>query len=308
MSDYQPPDDSTEDDQPQARIPADDDLPEAVPPPITDADEPVPDADEPAPDADDFAPDITIPDDLTFDVPALDDLDVDVEGALASVATLTDVIAEREAEEREAARRLEAENREREEAAARRQSYYLPRPPLLRLQRGQMASVIPALLLMLSGAGLTVALAQPDALDGVTFTAPILALIVAGVLGALLVVQWLSSGRWAGGALFIGLTLWAGAGVVVFLAQPDGDGWRGWPLLLTAVGAAALFGAFLAQPLSRLQPFIGLALIVAGGVGYALTAGLIDYDFTPLAPALSAGAGIVVLLLLIVPIVVRRRG
>ncbi len=325
-------DEPIEDDGMMPFIPADDDLPEAVPLAMTDDDEPVDEAlmadtpnidadsnDVPAPLADDVhvflggdddvqgdLPDLSIPDDFTFDAPALDDLDI--EGALSSVASLSDVIAEREAQEQAEQARFETERRRTEEESAKRAAYYLPRPPMMRLGRGQLASVIPAFLLMALGAGLTVIIAAPDVVQDVALSAELLALVALGTLGALMIVLWVSSARWAGGALFAGVAIWASIGVLVWLAQPGSIGADGWPLLLAAVGVGALLSALFSQPLSKHQPFVGVALIVAGGVGAAHNAGLIDYDLTPFLPFLAAGLGVFVAVLLIAPIIIRKRG
>jgi hypothetical protein len=232
------------------------------------------------------------PDDIT---------DLDIDAALESVASLSDAIAEQEAEEQAEAARVETEEREAEQAIARREAYYLPRPPMLRTERGKLSSVVPAFLLMAFGAGLTFLLGAPDA----SLDPSLLILIALGGLGTLMIAQWMASGRWAGGALFGGLTILTGVGMLVFLA--NGPGATGWPLLLVALGISILLSGILSQALSRYQPLLGLAFIVAGGVGYVITAGLIDIVFEDYLPVFYGVLGVFLALILVSPLILRRQ-
>ncbi|MFW5709027.1 MAG: hypothetical protein ACOCX5_02280 [Chloroflexota bacterium] len=232
------------------------------------------------------------------------EMDPDIEAALASVSALSDVIAEREAEEAAERARQEAEQRRREEEIAQRQSYYLPRPPMLNLQRGQLSSVIPALLLMLLGGLLTVALASPD--EGIGAGHVLLVAVVG--LGVILVAQWLSSDRWAVGALFAGVTLLTGIGITVFLVQTDGPGANGWPLYIGAVGAGALISALFSQPSNRYQGFAGFALIIVSGLGYAVMNSTLIDTLEPLTPVLVGAALGLTVLLIVLPLLAHRQG
>ncbi len=228
------------------------------------------------------------------------DESLDIEAALESVASLSDVIAEQEAQEAAEQAQIEEQERQQREAEAKRAAYYLPRPPLTSLERGQLSSVIPAILLMIVGAGLTLALTAEDfSLEPGT-----LVLVAMGGISALMLAQWVSSARWAGGALFGGLSLLFTIVITVFLQS---DGADGWPLFISGIGASALLSAFLAQPLNRKQPFLGVMLVIAGGLGYALNQGLIDFDFTDIAPILGVGVAAFIVILLIMPVFIRSQ-
>lgn len=74
--------------------------------------------------------------------------DLDVDAALQAVSSLSDMIAEKEAVE-QAVATAEAERSAREEEF---RSNPFPRPPMSSLQRGQIASIVPALALIAIGA------------------------------------------------------------------------------------------------------------------------------------------------------------
>lgn len=257
-------------------------------------------------------PEDTLDDDGVPEVVAeVEDVNLDIDAALASVASLDDAIAEREAEEAAELRRIEDERRQREEAqrlreeeAARRAAHYYPRPPMVRLQRGQMTSVIPALVLILVGAGLTVVLASSETSINLTT----IALVASGVLGVMMIAQWMVSARWAGGALFGGSLLLFSAVTIILLANTDDPGADGWPILISAVGLSVLISALLSQPFSRYQWFAGICLIVAGGIGFVVSAGLLGDDLDSLLPVVSIVLVIAFVLLAAAPILNRSRG
>lgn len=228
-------------------------------------------------------------------------IDLDIEAALASVSSLSDVIAEQEAQEAAERTRHEEAQRRRDEQEAQRAAYYLPRPSMHTLQRGQMGSVIPALMLILLGAGLTFALSSEDT----TLSGGMIALITMGAFGVLLIAQWLSSGRWSRGALFGGLSLILVAGGLYFLANNE-PGVDGYPLLLSAIGVAAVLSGILAPVLSKHQFFVGIAFIVAGLVSYGVNVS--DADLQSLNPGLLIGVVVAIAVLYIAPLAMRRRG
>jgi hypothetical protein len=204
------------------------------------------------------------PDQLVFD-PSLD-----IDAALAAVGALPDLMAERDAAYDIERQRQQDVERTAEERERWRQGYRFARPPQMRLQRGQPASVIPALILIAVGAYLTFALTLSQ-----TPPAPgLVALLVCGAIGITLLSYWLNARRWARGALFGGLIL-IFFGLVFYgvttpsiaSALPAGlvsdSGWR---LFLGAVFAALLLSGLLARPVS-----IGLAVLGMGGLlGIAL--------------------------------------
>lgn len=239
-----------------------------------------------------------------IDLPVTDGMDI--EAALAAVSTLSDMLAEQEAAEQARIAQIEAEAQAAAERQARMEhpERFFPVPPLATLQRGQMASVVPALLLIGVGAWLTFTLTTtqtpPDA--GVT------ASIALGGLGLTLLARWLASGRWARGALFGGLALLLGAGILIVLLQPASPGLeRGWPLLLCGVGVAAALSGLLAFPHDRRLLLPGLALLVAGIAGAGVLMGALGGEIVSLAASLWPVAAVIVALILLLPIVFRQR-
>ena len=232
------------------------------------------------------------PEDTDGDFNFAENLDIDA--ALASVASLSDVIAEQEAEEAAEIARVEAQEEAQAEAERRRADYYFPRPPAMTLQRGQLASVIPALLLIALGAWLTFTLSTAD-------TAPSTAtigLISAMALGVMLVGYWLSSERWLRGALFGGLSLIFLSGALLVITP------EGWPLLLAAVGGAMLLSTVLSPGPSRgVTLFSGVLLVIAGVAGFAVTTEAIPTDpIATIAPVIL----VLALAVLFLPALLRR--
>jgi hypothetical protein len=237
----------------------------------------------------------------------LTDSDFDIDSALASVASLSDALAEQEALEEAELQRLEAEAEAieaeqiaREQAEQAQSAYVFTHPPMLILQRGYLASVVPALLLIFGGAWLTFALTSAT----VTWTA--LATSVAAASGLSLLGYWLTTGRWAQGALFGGLALLLNSGLLVYLAQSDVPGADGWPLLLTGVGLALAASAVLAPPLSRHQFMTGAVLIVAGLAGLALTTEALGQEMTDVIRDASPAILVALLVVFLLPLVARR--
>lgn len=228
---------------------------------------------------------------------------LDIDAALASVATLDQALAEQQASENAARLRAEAEAKAAEEAARRRAAHYFPQPPPSQLARGQLTSVLPAFSLIAVGAWLTLTLAS-----GQSPTAPLIGGVCAAVAGLALLLQWLTSGRWARGAGLAGFLLLAETGVLAFLAMPTGPNAAGWPLTIVAFGAALLLIALLGQPLDGRIGLLGAAVTAAGLVVFAQTMELTSLSLTRPAQVLlpiSIGLGGVLLLL---PLMARRRG
>ncbi|GAB4525024.1 MAG: hypothetical protein OHK0046_40340 [Anaerolineae bacterium] len=222
----------------------------------------------------------------------------DIDAALASVASLSDVIAEREAEEAAEQARLDAETRAKAEAARRRSEYYFPSPPAFTLHRGQLASVVPALLLMAFGAWLSFALAT----DATLPSTPTVVLLVMGLVGVALLAHWVSSARWLRGSLFGGLALLFSA--VPLYALSLGVGAAGWPLLLAALGAAMLLSTVLSSEAERgLSLFTSLLMLLMGAIGYAVTTAAFTLE---LAEPIAWGLVAVIAAILIIPALLRR--
>ena len=179
----------------------------------------------------------------------------------------------------------------------------LPVPPLLRVRRGQPGSLIPALTLIGVGAWLTVAQVTNTAIDPSLVSA-----VLAGGLLLTFVAVWLGSGRWPRGLLLAVLVALIGAGGgALILGAGLGNALSAYPLLLSALGVAILLTAFLARPLDR--PLLGPALvfITAGIVGYLVLNGAIPAGLLSGAAAYWFVPAIILLILIALPLFVRRR-
>lgn len=238
---------------------------------------------------------------LSFD-PALD-----IDAALAAVGALPDLMADRDAAanaayESEYQRQQDA-TRSAEQNERWREGYRFAQPPQMRLQRGQPASVIPALILIAVGAYLTFALTLSQ-----TPPAPgIVAVLVCGAIGITLLSYWLNSRRWARGALFGGLVLILTGLVFYVVSTPavadalpaeilSGGGWR---LFVSAVFAALTFTGLLARPVSAGLIALGLAGLVGTMIQLLLENGVLGSLNTTLAAVINQGGVIIVPLIVI---------
>jgi hypothetical protein len=218
----------------------------------------------------------------------------DIDAALAAVASLSEMMPEREAE---------AQARADATQGAPTFVPEMPMPPLGTLKRGQPGSIVPALLLIGIGGWLTLTTtsgASPDPL------------VIAGVIGGgimlTLLAQWIGTGRWSRGTLFFGLLVLLAAGVIAFSLQPNGiDMVRGYPLLMVALGVALVLAGFLARPANPRLIVPGALAVLAGVVGLAVTLGLLPNSvLTFAAPLTPVVIGVVVVIGLL-PLVFRRR-
>lgn len=227
---------------------------------------------------------------------------VDIEAALASVASLGDAAAEREVAEIAEQTAIETAEQEREEK--RRPPRRVTAPPVLAMRRGHVASVVPALVLMLLGGWLTFAVTAPDAVPA----SPLHVILAAG--GAVLVVLlafWVASGRWARGVLFFALLALLTAGALYYettltVAYPVTG-----PLLLTAAGLAFALTGLLARPTDSRLLLPGILLLAAAGVNVAVAIGYLpDWLLTGAAAAWPLLV-VVVIVLWLLPALFRRR-
>jgi hypothetical protein len=232
-------------------------------------------------------------------------LNLDIDAALAAVGSLSDELAERRAnEEAEAARKAAIQQAELEYARWV-ENYHFDRPPMSRLKRGHPASVIPALLLMATGAYLTFALT----LSETPLPPELVLLMVCGVVGITLLANWIGTGRWARGSLFAGLSLIAFGGIVYYLSLPESfiEPAQGWPLLVIGIGAAALLTAVLARPRLGVLIPIALALMLAGGVVLAANMNLLPLALGEITSVIWPFVLGVIIILLILPGLFRRQ-
>jgi hypothetical protein len=261
-------------------------------------------AETPAVEAEDSADDIEVDAPLTAsEIPVTDGMDI--EAALAAVSTLSDMLAEQEAAEQARLAQIEAEAQAAAERQARMEhpEQFFPVPPMTTLHRGQMASVIPALLLIGIGAWLTFSFTTKAPPDASLITA-----ITLGGIGLVLLVRWLGSGRWARGSLFGGLSFLFSAGLLFFLLSSPSPGLlQGWPLLLVGIGIAAALTGFLAIPRNRRLLLSGLGLIVAGIAGSVITMNLLSDDFVNTAASLWPVALIAIAIIWLLPVIFRQR-
>ncbi|MEP7291885.1 MAG: hypothetical protein ABI835_08870 [Chloroflexota bacterium] len=234
----------------------------------------------------------------TSNVPPLPPVDDwmmgDIDVALAAVASLSEIMPEREAE---------AEARADAKKSAPTFVPAMQLPPLATLKRGRLGSLVPALLLIGLGAWLTLtttAGTPPDPL--------LTAALVGGVIVVSLLAHWLGTGRWSRGLLFFALLALLVVGVIVFTMQPNAvEPKRAYPLLLVALGAAVGLAGLLARPFNPRLTLPGGLLVLAGAVGFTITLGLLPANLLTLAPPLAPAMLVVVLVLLLLPLVFRRR-
>lgn len=242
---------------------------------------------------------------ISLDVPVTDGMDI--EAALAAVSSLSDMLAEQEAAEQARIAQIEAEAQAAAERQARMEhpEQFFPVPPMSTLQRGQMASVIPALFLIVVGAWLTFTLTTTRTAPDVSLT---IGIVLAG-MGLAMLVRWFNSGRWARGALFGGLLFLSSAAVLFYLLQPISPGLgQGWPLLLCCFGIATALTGLLAFPQDRRQIFPGIVLLIAGIAGTVVSTGTLGSEFINLAASLWPVAAVIVALILLLPLIFRQRG
>jgi hypothetical protein len=244
-------------------------------------------------------------------IPPLSEIDAALT-ALDATA-LSDLVAQQEAVE-------EAERRS-QPLPVYRPNY--PMPPLSRLRRGSLGSIVPALLLMIVGAWLTLTttgglpgILPPELASAlVAPSAALVAILALGVIAVSLLAHAVGSGRWTRGALFVALLLAALAVVLALALQPGGiDLARGYPLLLIAFGVALALAGQLSRPLERRAVLPGALLAAAGVVGLALNTdmlaglvpGLVVRDVlavaAPFAPVVLAA----LLLIWLAPSLMRR--
>lgn len=177
-----------------------------------------------------------------------------------------------------------------------------PHPPLSVLHRGQLASVIPAVLLIGIGGYLTFVFTTSD----IEIQPILVASFGLIVLGIVLLSQWLSSARWTIGSFFLGLSFLLIGATSTYLTLPTNLTWiDGYPLLVTAIGIAFVV-TDIVVPSGRRVWLIGLILAIIGLGGIVSTTMLADIVLPSSDILLAVAVGIVVILL-VLPLIFRRQ-
>lgn len=255
--------------------------------------------------------------------------DLDIEGALAAVASLQDLSSEVEPEvdvseedvldeEDESLEIQEFERIESDESDLAQseddsdqviesvinyENSVFPRPSMSVLHRGQLASVVPAVLLIGIGVYLTFLVTT----SSVILQPGVIVAILVGAIGAMLLAQWLSSARWAIGSFFIGILLLLTGGTLAYLILPNNLSlMNGYPLLLTAIGTAFVITDIFV-PSGRRAWLIGLILAIAGLIGVATTTMLMGLAITDSARGLLLAVAIVIIIVFLIAPILRRR-
>lgn len=242
---------------------------------------------------------IDVPDDEPF-LPPLprrggyelmgDDLDIDA--ALAAVATLSDGAAEREAYD------------DAQEAAQPSEMpvFLLPTPPVVALRRGTPASLIPALILIVAGGLLTLATTS-----GTTIPTPYIAFGALAAVALLMLGYWLTAGRWARGAFFLAALLLLSAAALYWLALPGSPGTAGTPIFIVTTGIALALTALMSRPRTRRAFLPGLLMIVGGVVGLGFSLGVFNPALLATAAQYAWVVPVIFLILWLLPLLFRRR-
>lgn len=183
-------------------------------------------------------------------------LDFDIDAALAAIGSLDTVMSEQAAVEAAERERLDADRRTEEEYQRWRESYHFPRPGMTRVQAGRPSSFIPALGLIGIGA-----LATFGNTLNLPVTPTLLWALAIAVGGLALISYWLSSKRWARGALFLGLSA---IGVAATLALPSLMS-LSLPTLapVIVIGAALILTGLFSRPSSGGLSALGAGVVVA---------------------------------------------
>lgn len=210
--------------------------------------------------------------------------DFDINAALAAVGSLGGAIddemlatmeraeaAELRADEEE---RAEAARIEREARAERQRRETIQRPPMVKIRTGQLATIVPALVLMASGAYMTFALSVED----LPLTAGILGLIVLGGSGISLLAYWLSTGRWSRGAFLLGASLLSTGLGMLYLEQSATLNVANFPMIGVIFGAVIVLSGLLCRPSEGRYTALGAGVVIGSGAYLLLTTGTLSAD------------------------------
>jgi len=177
-------------------------------------------------------------------------------------------------------------------------------PRELSMSRGQMASVIPALTLIILGGWLTFTLTTSD-------TPPPTGLLFSVVLiavGAIFLSQWLTSARWSRGNFFFGTSILLIGGLQFYFSQISPDTLNnGWALWIVALGIALFSTGYIAVPRLPRLAIMGFVTMVAGAIGYVLTSGTLDPTVITFVSNLWFVGVAIIIFMMIAPLLRRRQ-
>ena len=207
---------------------------------------------------------------------------VDIEAALASVASLRDDIAQRE--RAEIAEQVAIETAVQEQEEKRRPPRRISDPPLLTMRRGHTASVVPALVLIIFGGWLTFAVTAPNAV-------PVSPVLVVLALGAAVIITllafWFASGRWSRGVFFFALLALLMAGALYYETTLSLAFSITGPLVLASAGLAFALTGLLARPTDRRLLLSGILLMAASALTSRSSSGTCRRGCSPARPPIG---------------------
>lgn len=183
-------------------------------------------------------------------------------------------------------------------------------PPMRKLKRGSMASIIPALALIGTGAWLLFVTTTGGTID------PLLLVGIGVAAVALsLFAYWISSGRWSRGALFAAALVALTAGLFIVALPPPNlqinagiTPLNAYPLLIAAVGIALLIGGAFSRPSTRAAVAPGIVLLTAGIIGFLVTSGAISQSLLDTAAPLWFVPIVILVIVWLLPLIARMRG
>ena len=236
--------------------------------------------------------------------------ELDIDAALAAVSQLTLLTqddtddAEEDIEDGEYYPVAEDTIAEFTREPHREATYDFEQPRDLSMSRGQMASVIPALSLIILGGWLTFTLTtstiQPSA--GLLFAVVLIA------VGAIFLSQWLTSARWSRGNFFFGSSALMIGGIQLYFSQVSPDTVsNGWSLWIVSLGIALFGTGYIAVPRLQRLSIMGFITIIAGAIGYILTSGTLDPSLITFVSNLWFVGVAIIVFMMVAPLIRRRQ-
>ncbi len=226
--------------------------------------------------------------------------DLDIEAALAAVSELSSIAEEEDTEPED--RAITPVEVALPEEPVIREAF--PMPELVTLTRGQAASVVPGLVLILAGIWLTFNLTSGDS----SLTPVIIIGLLSSGIGLSLLSYWQTSAGWSRGSFFTGLVLLLLGASGVFLLQDGATAATLWPLIFVIIGIAFWATAFFTQPKEDGLFRLGLITLVMGFVGYLGTGGILPPEIINLIGGLWPIVLGLTAVIFILPWLFKRRG